>query len=92
MRDDRYVAGVALPVPVNADRTTAHAPPIRGALRTVWPPSAMHGFDKLVLLVAYLVLSAGLSAVIARGYATPLDRFIRQAESRPAPRMPDAAA
>ncbi|WP_126226447.1 acyltransferase family protein [Burkholderia ambifaria] len=63
-----------------------------GALRTVWPPSAMHGDDKLVLLVAYLVLSAALSAVIARGYATPLDRFIRQAASRPAARMPDAAA
>jgi len=62
-----------------------------GALRTEWPPAAMHGDGKLVLLVAYLVLSAGLSAAIARGYATPLDRVIRQAASRPAARVPDAA-
>ncbi|AOJ88554.1 acyltransferase [Burkholderia sp. MSMB0856] len=62
-----------------------------GALRTVWPPATMHGDGKLLLLVAYLVLSAGLSAAVARGYATPLERIIRRAASRPAARMPDAA-
>ncbi len=39
---------------------------VLGTLRTFWPPSATHGDGKLALLVAYLVLSAGLSAVIAR--------------------------
>ncbi|HIH2658345.1 TPA: acyltransferase family protein, partial [Burkholderia cenocepacia] len=51
---------------------------VLGTLRTFWPPSATHGDGKLVLLVAYLALSAGVSAVIARGYATPLDRFIKR--------------
>ncbi|WP_175718591.1 acyltransferase family protein [Burkholderia anthina] len=65
---------------------------VLGALRTAWPPSLMHGDGKLALLVAYLALSAAASAAIARGYATPLERFIRRAASRPSPRMPDAAA
>ncbi|MBR8137957.1 acyltransferase family protein [Burkholderia cenocepacia] len=64
---------------------------VLGALRTFWPPSTTHGDGKLVLLVAYLALSAGVSAVIARGYATPLDRFIKRAASRPAAPVTDSA-
>ena len=62
-----------------------------GGLRTFWPPSATHGDAKLLLLIAYLVLSAALSAAIARGYATPLDRFIKRVASRPSTRVPDGA-
>lgn len=65
---------------------------VLGALRTFWPPSATHGDGKLLLLIAYLLLSAALSAAIARGIATPLDRFIRRVASRPPARLPDAAA
>ncbi|MBR8092498.1 acyltransferase [Burkholderia cenocepacia] len=64
---------------------------VLGALRTLWPPSVTQGDGKLALLVAYLALSAGVSAVIARGYATPLDRFIKRIASRPAARMTDSA-
>jgi len=64
---------------------------VLGALRTVWPPSGMHGDGKLALLVAYLVLSSGLSAAIARGYATPLDRWIKRVASRPAAHATDRA-
>ncbi|EMD9443699.1 acyltransferase, partial [Burkholderia cepacia] len=45
---------------------------VLGGLRTFWPPSATHGDTRLLLLIAYLALSAVLSAAIARGYATPL--------------------
>ncbi|MGS0895652.1 acyltransferase family protein [Burkholderia stagnalis] len=55
---------------------------VLGGLRTFWPPSATHGDGKLALLVAYLALSAGLSAAIARGYATPLDRAIKRRWAR----------
>ncbi|MPV59516.1 acyltransferase [Burkholderia sp. HI2761] len=64
---------------------------VLGALRTFRPPAATHGDGKLALLVAYLVLSAGLSAVVARGYATPLDRFIKRVASRPAVQVTDSA-
>ncbi|WP_107310781.1 acyltransferase family protein [Burkholderia metallica] len=64
---------------------------VLGALRTFWPPSATQGDTKLLLLIAYLALSAVLSAVIARGYATPLDRFIKRLASRPAARVADSA-
>lgn len=64
---------------------------VLGALRTAWPPSGTHGDGKLALLVAYLVLSAGLSAVIARGYATPLDRLIKRLALRPAVQVTNRA-
>ncbi|MDN7700353.1 acyltransferase [Burkholderia semiarida] len=64
---------------------------VLGALRTFWPPSATHGDGKLALLVAYLALSAGVSAVIAHGYATPLDRFIKRVASRPGVQVTDSA-
>ncbi|KWZ31506.1 acyltransferase family protein [Burkholderia anthina] len=64
---------------------------VLGALRTFWPPSATHGDGKLALLVAYLALSAGVSAVVAHGYATPLDRFIKRVASRPGVQVTDSA-
>ncbi|RQU15279.1 acyltransferase [Burkholderia cenocepacia] len=64
---------------------------VLGALRTFWPLSSMQGDGKLALLVAYLALSAALSAVIARGYATPLDRFIKRIASRPTAQVTDSA-
>ncbi|MBU9517543.1 acyltransferase [Burkholderia multivorans] len=64
---------------------------VLGALRTCWPPSATYGDDKLLLLVAYLAVSAALSAAIARGIATPLDRAIKRARPHPSARMPDGA-
>ncbi|NTX18540.1 acyltransferase family protein [Burkholderia cepacia] len=64
---------------------------VLGGLRTLWPPSATHGDTRLLLLIAYLALSAVLSAAIARGYATPLDRFIKRVASRPSTRVPDGA-
>ncbi|KWF95054.1 acyltransferase [Burkholderia cepacia] len=64
---------------------------VLGGLRTFWPPSATHGDTRLLLLIAYLALSAVLSAAIARGYATPLDRFIKRVASRPSTRVPDGA-
>jgi hypothetical protein len=36
-------------------------------------------------------LSAGASAIIAHGYATPLDRFIKRIASRPAVHVTDSA-
>ncbi|MBR8158766.1 acyltransferase [Burkholderia cenocepacia] len=64
---------------------------VLGALRTLWPPSVTHGDGMLALLVAYLALSAGASVIIARGYATPLDRFIKRIASRPAAHVTDSA-
>jgi len=64
---------------------------VLGGLRTLYPPSAMHGNEKLLLLGVYLVLSAAVSMLIAWGYATPLDRFVeRQWLGASAP-VPDCA-
>lgn len=49
-----------------------------GALRTLFPPRTTDGDVKLLLLAAFLALSAGLGALIARLYAEPLNRGIRQ--------------
>lgn len=51
---------------------------VLGALRTLFPPRDMTGDVKLLLLAAFLALSAGLGALIARLYAEPLNRGIRQ--------------
>ncbi|WP_175691475.1 acyltransferase family protein [Burkholderia anthina] len=64
---------------------------VLGALRTFWPPSATHGDDKLLLLIAYLLLSAALSAAIARGIAAPLERVVKRAGMRPSAHVPDGA-
>ncbi|WP_269501759.1 acyltransferase family protein [Burkholderia sp. IMCC1007] len=64
---------------------------VLGTLRTFWPPSATHGDGKLLLLIAYLTLSAAVSAAIARGIATPLERVVKRAGMRPSARVPDGA-
>ncbi|WP_232452218.1 acyltransferase family protein [Burkholderia ubonensis] len=64
---------------------------VLGGMRTLFPPRATSGDDRLLLLAAYLVLSAGVSAAIARGYATPLDRFVKRRWTRASARMPDGA-
>lgn len=51
---------------------------VLGLLRTIFPPSGVTGDEKLALLSAYLLLSAGLATSIARCYAEPLNRNIRQ--------------
>ncbi|ARP84589.1 acyltransferase [Bordetella genomosp. 8] len=51
---------------------------VLGALRTIAPPSTVLGDQKMGLLAGYLLLSVGLSTVVARTYADPLNRYIRQ--------------
>lgn len=51
---------------------------VLGAMRTVLPPHSAIGDEKLWLLAGFLVLSVGLSALVARFYAGPLNRGIRQ--------------
>ena len=50
---------------------------VLGAMRTLWPPRVVTGDFKLLLLVEFFVLSAALSAGIARLFAEPLNRRIR---------------
>jgi len=50
---------------------------VLGAIRTIVPPQLVVGDKKLLLLMAFLVISALLSAGIARLYAEPLNRIIR---------------
>ncbi|RQR53143.1 acyltransferase [Burkholderia sp. Bp9125] len=64
---------------------------VLGGMRSLFPPRATVGDDRLLLLVAYLALSAGVSAAIARGYATPVERFIKRRWARAPVRMPDGA-
>jgi peptidoglycan/LPS O-acetylase OafA/YrhL len=64
---------------------------VLGGLRTLCPPSATHGNEKLLLLGVYLVLSAAVSTLIARGYATPLNRFVKRQWLRAAARTPRSA-
>jgi hypothetical protein len=49
----------------------------------------MHGNEKLLLLCVYLVLSAVVSTLIARGYAAPLDHFVKRQWLRASARAPD---
>lgn len=51
---------------------------VLGLLRTIFPPSSVTGDGKLPILFAYLVLSACLSVSIARMYAEPSSRIVRQ--------------
>ncbi|AJW98070.1 acyltransferase [Burkholderia gladioli pv. gladioli] len=51
---------------------------VLGLLRTIFPPSGMAGDEKLAVLVGYLLLSACLSLCIARMYAEPSGRIVRQ--------------
>lgn len=50
---------------------------VLGAMRTLWPPRVVTGDVKLLLLAGFFVLSAALSAGIARLYSEPLNRRIR---------------
>jgi len=50
---------------------------VLGLMRTAFPPRATSGDAKLLLLAAFLVLSAGLAALISRFYAEPLNLRIR---------------
>jgi peptidoglycan/LPS O-acetylase OafA/YrhL len=51
---------------------------VLGAIRTIFQPHFIVGDEKLLLLAAFLVLSALLSAGVARLYAEPLNRIIRR--------------
>jgi peptidoglycan/LPS O-acetylase OafA/YrhL len=51
---------------------------VLGMLRTMFPPTNVAGDERLLLLAGFLLLSAGLSVLIARLYAEPLNRNIRQ--------------
>ncbi len=55
---------------------------VLGAMRTIVPSRSAAGDTKLLLLVAFLLLSALLGALVARWYAEPLNRHIRQVLSR----------
>ena len=50
---------------------------VLGLMRTVFPDQQVVGDEKLVLLAAFLALSAGLAAVIARAFSEPLNRILR---------------
>lgn len=51
---------------------------VLGLLRTIFPPSTVTGDEKLAVLVGYLLLSVCLSVSIARMYAAPSSRIVRQ--------------
>jgi peptidoglycan/LPS O-acetylase OafA/YrhL len=57
---------------------------VLGAMRTIFPHRVVVGDEKLLLLAAFLVLSAALSAGVARLYAEPLNRSIRRSLARQA--------
>jgi len=50
---------------------------VLGLIRTAFPPRATFGDAKLLLLVGFLVLSAGVATLISRFFAEPLNRRIR---------------
>ncbi len=50
---------------------------VLGIMRTAFPPRAVAGDVKLLFLVAFLALSAGVAALVSRFYAEPLNRRIR---------------
>jgi peptidoglycan/LPS O-acetylase OafA/YrhL len=50
---------------------------VLGGLQIVSPPVSSIGNKKLLLLLAYLILSIGLAAVIGRFYSEPLNRGLR---------------
>lgn len=60
---------------------------VLGLIRTVFPNRQAVGDEKLVLLAAFLALSAGLAAIIATTFSGPLNRTLR-----PSPDTPRATA
>lgn len=53
------------------------------ALKTGFPRASVSGDEKLVLLAVFMLLSLLLAAGIARYYADPLNRMLRQRIARP---------
>lgn len=51
---------------------------VLATIRTMFPPATVVGDEKLLLLAAFLVLSAVLGAGVARFYAEPLNHGIRR--------------
>ncbi|WP_233828806.1 acyltransferase family protein [Paraburkholderia sp. ZP32-5] len=51
---------------------------VLGVLRTIFPPTDVAGSEKLLLLLAFLLVSVCLSLAIARLYANPSNRIVRQ--------------
>jgi peptidoglycan/LPS O-acetylase OafA/YrhL len=51
---------------------------VLGAIRTLFPPAAVVGDEKLALLAMFFALSAILAAGISRFFAEPLNRGIRR--------------
>jgi peptidoglycan/LPS O-acetylase OafA/YrhL len=51
---------------------------VLGGLRTIWSPETTEGNGKLLLLVAYLGLSALLGFIIGKFYSEPLNRRLRR--------------
>jgi peptidoglycan/LPS O-acetylase OafA/YrhL len=56
---------------------------ILGGLRTIWFPETTPGGLKLLLMVAYLGLSAALGFLVSRFYSEPLNRHLRQPAASP---------
>ena len=50
---------------------------VLGLIRTMFPDQQAVGDEKLVLLAAFLALSAALAAIIAKTFSEPLNRFLR---------------
>lgn len=50
---------------------------VLGIMRTAIPPRAVAGDVKLLLLVAFLAVSAGVASLVSRFFAEPLNRRIR---------------
>ncbi|MBN8871232.1 MAG: hypothetical protein J0H67_00200 [Rhodospirillales bacterium] len=55
---------------------------VLGLLRTALPRSEVVSDQKLILLVAFLALSALISAAVARWFADPLNRLTGRSPSR----------
>ncbi|CAO3438488.1 acyltransferase family protein [Azospirillum endophyticum] len=51
---------------------------VLGLIRTAYPPAIAAGDERIWLMGAYVLLSLGLSAAIARGYTEPLNRAVRR--------------
>ena len=65
--------------------------PARPLFNGLYVLDAYGTFWKLLLLGVYLVLSAAVSTLIARGYAAPLDHFVKRKWLRASARVPDGA-
>lgn len=55
---------------------------VLGLMRSIWSSQTVTGNMSLLLLVAFLIVSAGMAAAIGRVYAEPLNRLMRRRFSR----------